>query len=293
MRMQGRARDLLTPLAGEAVVLDEAATDIMASQIRQIESIAVTPEREAAQRLVGVRAGGQSRIMLAEILPEDCAGGTPLRLLLDDFAGASLVAGWAWSRWVDDWATLMRQNKARATAGRGGVMEGICTGFAPGSSALKPDGTSESKNQNNSPVVSLVNPDDPIGWHPLGEQEGVGMRRARRLDLWREGDLLMVEIGFQDSATSPAGGRVAIHEYEVSATVDVATLTLRTLKPDPRILPFPECPGAVANAGRMVGKPVAGFRTEVLETLPGTLGCTHLNDVLRSMGDIPALMRAL
>jgi hypothetical protein len=36
---------------------------------------------------------------------------------------------------------------------------------------------------------------------------------------------------------------------------------------------------------------VEDFRDSVLEVLPGTMGCTHLNDVLRALADVPALAR--
>src|SRR3546814_5601412 len=48
--------------------------------------------------------------------------GTPTFQLLDDFAGASLVAGWIWSRWSDDWHTRMANSRTRSTAGNKGRM---------------------------------------------------------------------------------------------------------------------------------------------------------------------------
>jgi len=291
MLMQGRARDLLTPVDGSAPrILAEDHFTILASPTREILSIEVSPDRPHAQQLVGVRAGGQSRRTLAEIMTEEREKGTPLYLLLDDFAGASLVAGWAWSRWIPDWRTRMAEAGARSTAGRHGQMEGVCTGFAPGSSALLSDGTGEIKDQNCMPVPSLINPDDPMGWHQFRTQEGVGKRRARRIDVWRDGDVLEIDIGFQDSATSPDGGdRIAIHEYVVRARAQGDPSRLTDLSVDPCILPFRECPGAVQQAQRMLDAPLLEMRDKVLETLPGTLGCTHLNDVLRSMAETPRL----
>lgn len=40
---------------------------------------------------------------------------------------------------------------------------------------------------------------------------------------------------------------------------------------------------------RIRGTPLAELREAVLETLPGALGCTHLNDVLRSMAEVPVM----
>lgn len=291
--MTGHARDYLTPPRGAPRVVAEATSSILASSKREIIEISTFPARAEAQRLVGARGGGHSRILLGDSLADEKARGTPLHLLLDDFAGASLVAGWAWSRWVDDWSKLVREKGAASTAGKKGVMEGICAGFRPGSSALRPDGTGRQDVQSAAPVVSLANPDDPYGWHHLAEQEGVGMRRARRLDVWREDGTLHMDVGFQDSATSPTGGRVAIHEYHIVAAADAVTHELRTLNADPRVLPYAECPSAAPNAQRMLGVSLEHMRQSVLDTLPGTLGCTHLNDVLRSLADAPILARAL
>jgi hypothetical protein len=295
MLMEGRARDLFTPGdGGPPTVLAEDQFTILASPRREILSISVSPDRPHAQQLVGVRAGGQSRVALAEVMADERRRGTPLYLILDDFAGASLVAGWVWSQWVPDWRARMAEAGGRSAAGRVGQMEGVCTGFSPGSSALLSDGTGGIDNQSSTRVPSLINPHDPIGWHELRKQEGVGSRRARRIDVWREGDALAIDVGFQDSGTSPDGGdRIAIHEYVVTARAEGDPSRLTDLTVDARILPFPECPGAVQNARRMLGAPLLEMRDKVLETLPGTLGCTHLNDVLRSMAEIPLLADAL
>ncbi len=289
MRMRGHARDVWTPAEGGApVVLAEDSYTITASLRREILSIETSPDRPHAQELVGIRAGGESRAALTRIMATDRLAGTPLYLILDDFAGASLVAGWVWSNWVDDWAALMERTGARKTSGRGGNMEGVCTGLSPGSSALRPEGGAIG-GQSRTRVPSLINPDDPAGWHDLNVQQGIGMRRARRIDVWADRGGWAIDVGFQDSGTAPDGGeRIAIHEYHVTAWVIEGVLT--DLVVDPRILPFRECPGAVVHAQRMLGKPLVEMRAAVLETLPGTLGCTHLNDVLRSMAEVPMMM---
>ena len=293
MLMKGYARDLITPADGsDPWIVDEGRFEILASPRREIMTISSEPPKSALAEMVGHRAGGNLRAHLSRDIPEEKAAGTPLYLILDDFCGASLVAGWAWSRWNDDWIKRARSSGLALTAGRGGNMEGICIGFAPGSDALTSEGTS-SPVQNSSEVPSLVNPQDLLGWHELAQQEGAGMRRARWIDLWVDGDVIQMDVGFQDSATSPTGGRVAIHEYRLRATADRRSETLLSLSPDPRILPYKECPGAVANVQRMIGCSLREMREKVLETLPGTLGCTHLNDVLRSLAEAPQLLEAL
>jgi DUF2889 family protein len=294
MVMEGHARDILTDNQDHIEILAEDSFRILSSARREILAITVSPDRPEAQKLVGCRAGGQSRAVLAEVLPEEKAAGTPLYLLLDDFAGASLVAGWVWSRWVEDWRTLAREKGSASTAGKNGRMEGICAGFRPGSSALADDGSSKMSLQSFATVPSLVNPDDPKGWPYLPKQEGVGKRRSRWIDIWMEGGKVQMDIGFQDSGTTPEGDhRVAIHEYRVRASADPDTLELASIEVDPRILPFRECPAASPNASAMLGTPLGQLREAVLAELKGTAGCTHLNDVLRSMAEVPQLVKHL
>jgi hypothetical protein len=291
--MLGHARDVRTGADGGApTVLAEDHCRILASPMREILEISTLPDRPATQKLVGVRAGGQSRIMLADVMADEKAAGTPLYLLLDDFAGASLVAGWIWSQWSKDWGERMLSAGGADRAAHIARMTNVCTGFAAGSSALRNDGVG-TQQQSSTEVVSLRNPDDPEGWHVLFDHPKVSMRRARWIDVWRDGNVIRAEVGFQDSGLNPKGGRTAVHEYLVSANISADDLVLRDLWVHPRILPFPECPGAAAKAQLMVGQRLPDFRSAVLDTLPGTMGCTHLNDVLRSMAEIPQLVAQL
>jgi Protein of unknown function (DUF2889) len=289
--MRGTARDLLTPADGsEPIVLDAARFHILASPIREILAIEADPDHPRLQEMVGVRAGGASRVALSARLGE--MRGKCLFQLLDDFAGASLVAGWIWSQWTDDWVKQTADSGQRKTSGKGGIMTDICSGFAAGSSALGEGGRPDHINQSATIVGPLVNPDDPGGWHDMPDQQGHAQRRARRIDVWLSDSGIEVEAGFQDSGPNPLGSRTAIHEYAVRMRVDgdgrIATLTAA-----PLILPYRECPGASRNVGRLIGTPVAALRDAVLETLPGPLGCTHLNDVLRALADVPELAKAI
>lgn len=290
--MTGRARDLLTPFEGPEVERASGSFCIKTSPLREIMEIEATPGHSRLAEMVGVRAGGASRTALAEVLGD--LRGTPLFQLLDDFAGASLVAGWVWSRWIDDWHARMAANRARSTAGNKGRMANICTGFAEGGSSLADDGSVDHSQQSATEVGPLVHPGDPAGWHELPVQEGRPMaRRARRIDVWRAEGMIKVDAGFQDSGPNPQGTRTAIHEYRVYAEIDEASGALLALQALPLILPFRECPGAAMKATRMVGQDVGVFRQAVLDTLAGTIGCTHLNDVLRALADVPVLAAML
>jgi len=281
--MVGRARDLATSADGEATELGVADFRILVSPRREILSIGVTPELPGAQQLKGVRAGGASRLALADAVG-DFRGGLAYQLL-DDFAGASLVAPWIWTRWAGD-AVLAR-------VGPPPNMTNICTGFAEGATSMDADGRPRMGIQSSAKIEPLEDPADPEGWHAMPQQSGPEARRARRIDLWREGRLIKVDAGFQDSGPTPDGGRTAVHEYRVFADIDAESGALTALQALPLVLPFAECPGAAVEADRLIGQQVASFRETVPQVLASVLGCTHLNDVLRGLADVAALARRL
>jgi len=130
------------------------------------------------------------------------------------------------------------------------------------------------------------------------------MRRRRRIDVWLSEGAAHVEAFFRDShfgpeedPESPAGSLDAtervIHEYTVRATVDPATRTFIDCRAEFGAQPWPECPGALASASRLAGTPVAGLRKRVRADFTGVGTCTHLNDTLRALEDVGALLAAL
>lgn len=292
MRFVGRARDLVTPASDPAVVVAEDWYEAQVKPDRTIAAIEAGPNRPGVAKLVGERGGGRLRGALADVVPEEREGATPLYLILDDLSGVSLIAGWAWSQWNADWLAQMQAvmndpDMAEALKKR----ENVCIGHAPGASVF------DIERRAGEPVVrtpspDLRNPDDPDGWHRFTRQDQVGMRRARRLDVWLDG-VIHIDSAFQDSASTPEGGRAALHEYSLTATADPKTFELLTIEATPRVLPFVECPSATLNLPRLIGAPLPQMREKVLAELPGVAGCTHLNDALRTLAEAPALLRQL
>ncbi len=289
MHFHGVGRDIFTP-AGDAkpelICLDEMFADIAPD--RTITNIHATPERDNLDSLIGVRGGGYLRQALNERLPDEQRKGSPLYLLIDDISGTSLIAGWAWSRWPDH--NIQTEEELKRRDQHMAQMEGICIGFRPGSSGLVSGGTAHVHRA--SPVPPLQHPEDPDGWHHLTIHSQVSMRRARRIDVWIDGDV-QIEATFQDSASAPEGGRIAIHEYSLHISADPDTLAIKQISARPHVLPYPECPSAIGNVAMMVGTPLADMRTQVLEVLPRVRGCTHLNDAMRAVAEVPVLIAEL
>jgi len=291
----GRVRDYRTGEAGNpGTELDHAELRAVLDDDKTIRSISATPEPSRLQELVGHRAGGHLRMFIRDIMPELVENAVPIYLVLDDLSGSALVSNIAWSMWdpalmLDRRADMSNEDFEAMMAGRANV----CWGLAEGNSGL-------TFRRDVSEVAAadageLRNPADPLGWHEFAENEGYGFRRARRIDVWRDpaSGLLTIDSAFQDSAKKKDGGRTAIHEYLLRVTADPDTLEVLSLEPVPRILPFPECPGAVANTQRLVGSSLADIRDEVLRQLRGPEGCTHLNDAMRALADVPVLVKSL
>ena len=62
---------------------------------------------------------------------------------------------------------------------------------------------------------------------------------------------------------------------------------MRDIEAVPRVLPFPECPWAAPHATLLVGLDVGRFRADVQQTLTEIQCCTHLNDMLRGLTEVP------
>ena len=287
----GRCRDYLTPAdGGTGRVLDEAEFRASLSEDKTITSISATPPSPGIDSLVGVRGGNHLRLFIKETMPELIASGAPIYLPLDDISGTALVSMSAASQWHEDWIERMRasykpEEFEQLMAGR----VNVCWGLAEGNSGVT--GEAVRSNISAADAGDVRNPADPEGWHELYEHDGPGFRRARRIEVQRDdaAGLIRIEAAFQDSVNRKSGGRGAIHEYNISATADLASGKLLTLEPEARVLPFGECPGAVHNTQRLIGRSLGEIREAVLEQLRGPQGCTHLNDALRALAEVPKL----
>src|SRR5207344_3240897 len=99
----------------------------------------------------------------------------------------------------------------------------------------------------------LVVADDTLAWHEFPERPVVSMRRHRRVDVTPVDGVLDIHSFISDSYWEPDGTEMALHEYNVAATVDATDLTLLSVAATPRVLPFPECQWAPEHAALLVG----------------------------------------
>lgn len=260
---------------------------------RDGEILAIAGEQVPAEldRLRGMRLRGGLRGELARIFAGERAAGSLFHALMDDLPGAHLVAGSGQSWWGQGW-DLARAGAAAGRSDPKGRFAGICAGFRPGSAAIDGEGRPDLARVRTSPARPLLRPREARGRHALPEQAGIATRRARAIDM-EVGDAVNIVADFQDSATTAAGPRIAVHDYRVTASADPGRFALTAVAVAPHALPYGECLGAAPNAELMLGMRLCAFREQVPAVLGGTLGCTHLNDVLRMLADVPALVRRL
>jgi hypothetical protein len=284
LHLVGRARDLVTTSAGDAVVVADAALDATMDDQRRVVAIETVPERPGIDGLVGTQGGTYLRTAIDRVVPGEREAATPLHLLLDDIAGTSLIAGFAWTRHRPMELRAERPNEFGVRKGRV-----ICSGLRPGGTAqvaMRDARFDVHAIRNAGP---LVVDDDVLAWHDFPERPVVCMRRHRRVDVVPEGDELVVDAFFRDSSWEPDGTELALHEYTVAARVDMESLTLSAVSARPHVLPFPECQWAPEHVTLLIGRHVTTFRTDVQSTLTELQACTHLNDMLRCLAEVPAL----
>ncbi|HSV83290.1 MAG TPA: DUF2889 domain-containing protein [Ramlibacter sp.] len=284
--LEGVGRDIRThATAAPPTVLAHDTLRVEISPERRILSVSSVPERPQLALLAGISRAGELRQVLRDLRAAQVLQASPLYQLADDIPGVLVVADWAWSRWPQ----LLGPDEPRRRVIKLAAKEGVCAGFRAGSSALRTRG--DYQEDRVAAVQPLSDPRDCVGWHELPEIREVTLRRARCIDVWFDGEA-RVEAFFQDSATTDTGGRSAVHEYTVRASVSADGDALAAIEAVPHVLPFAECPGALNHLQALVGSPLKDLREDVLQTLARTKGCTHLNDVIRSLADVPGLLAA-
>jgi hypothetical protein len=181
-----------------------------------------------------------------------------------------------------------------AGAGRFQPMVDLCSGWRDGGTmmaAVRAGGPVPLRPGPDAPSVERS--DDPFAWHATEPLPPLAMRRRRRIDLVGGDGQVHVDAMFRDTYADRDGRETVVHEYTLRAALDAEGRVVQDIAATPRVLPAPECPLAAASAKRLVGTPVVDIAEQVRGDLRGTSTCTHLNDLLRSLGAIPTLLTAL
>ncbi|WP_426573735.1 DUF2889 domain-containing protein [Aquihabitans sp. McL0605] len=296
VRIEARARDLVTPVGAtgpaDGEVVDEVVLTGTTDVARTLLAIGSVPEVAGLQELVGAPVASGYRQRALDALPDDAARRTLLYLLVDDMPGAALVAGIALQRSHPDLMAgpAMREHML--------AIADICSGWASDATMI-----TALREQDDMPMPigppapTLERDDDPRGWHPLSALPANATRRRRSLDLWPDaapgGATHAFEAHFRDSYADEHAHEEVVHEYLVTGRIDAARRTFVAIEATARVLPWIECPGALASADRLTGTPIGDVRARVRTEFTGVSTCTHLNDTLRMLADLEPLLELL
>ncbi len=284
--IDARGRDAIRAGDVFSTVRDQALQAI-AEPSSELVAVSATPALTGLDRLVGASLRSGFRRVLREQLGETLTGSLA-GLLLDDLTGANLVGGYAGQ--IGDGERM--EAAMRAAGNLMLAQAGVCSGWAEDGSimvTLRREGVVPTPV--GPPAPALVPDEDQTAWHtmaPLGPHD---MRRARRIDVGPVGadGLRPFETHFRDSHYSADRGETVLHEYTVHGTFDPVARILVDVMAEARVLPWLECPEALASAGRLAGTPLGDLRNRVRQDLHGVGTCTHLNDTLRSLADLGEL----
>jgi hypothetical protein len=284
MTARCRGRDLHTAADRASSSLHEVAVDAGASfDDGMISHLTTDAEGLDLEVLVGTSAFSGFRLAAAGLLPEAHPARALTHQLLDDLPIAFLLSG----------RVLRAEGVGLGAPGRRLPVD-ICAGWVEGGSLLEGfDDDLGPPLQVGPPAPSLRRDDDPLAWHDLEPLPPRSTARRRRLDISLDDERALVESWFRDTHVDADGVETVVHEYTVRAVLDRRTGRFLGSEATPGPLPYIECPGAAASAGRLVGRTADGLRDHVRETFTGPSTCTHLNDVLRGLEGLTDLLVAL
>ena len=281
--LNGRARDLWTAADGTASELGtatlSATIELVARVVRHVE---VMPPVAALSRLAGAPAMSGFRAAADKAAPELRHTRDLRYTLLDDVPVATLISGHA----------LSASNLLGDVAKSGYLpVADQCAGFATGGLLLTSFEAGDPVIVTGPAAPDLDHDDDSWAWHTMSPLPIHAMRRRRRIDVYQDRPGQMgIDAMFRDTYVRTDGVETIIHEYTLTAVVDAETGVIVESQATPRVLPWQECPAAVASATRIAGMTLQDLHFRVRHKLSGTSTCTHLNDLLRSIADAEALI---
>jgi hypothetical protein len=275
--VEGVARDSVAGGDGAVTTLRTASVTVTLDAGSQLTSAGGDLPAEVVAGLVGRSPASGFRKQLARLAAAGLAPDSPQAAILDDLPTVRLISGYA---------RLIEQPPPVADGRAAAPVLNVCRGWAADGAAsqLAASGRSVITGTPLAPAFAELlggaAGDLAASFHepPLRPRS---MRRRRVLDLVRIGGDLEVYQYFRDSHVDADGSEGSLHEYVMTARLSAGDLVVREISVEPRALPFPECRLAAPNAQLLVGVPAAGIEGSVRSALGGTMGCTHLNDVLR------------
>ncbi len=119
-------------------------------------------------------------------------------------------------------------------------------------------------------------------------------RRSIQYEAFDEGDAVEVVGTLVDTRPWAEDGRsiLTVHDMGLRVTVRVSDLTITAASAEMRTFPHVECPGITEAFAGLVGLSVTrGYTRAVQSRFGGPKGCTHLEQLARSLG--PVVIQAI
>ena len=98
---------------------------------------------------------------------------------------------------------------------------------------------------------------------------------------------------FRDSHMSAEGAETVLQSTPPMEAPIVTLAAFLDISSEARVLPWQECIGAEESGTWLAGRAISDLRQSVHAEFTGIHTCTHLNDTLRSLEDLPALAARL
>jgi Protein of unknown function (DUF2889) len=114
-------------------------------------------------------------------------------------------------------------------------------------------------------------------------------RRSIEYEAFDVGDALVIVGRLRDTRPWAEDGVsiTTVHEMELRVSVRIADMTITEARAGMHTFPHAECPGIVGAFSQLEGLSVTrGYTREVQSRFAGPKGCTHLEQLARSLGPV-------
>jgi hypothetical protein len=284
LRITALGRDTRTSTTDNGELLRSVTMSVTIDAASRITGFQSDLPAAVTGRLTGAGAISGFRAKLADL--DELDQSSLESAVLDELPTVRLISGYAQMielTGVTGTAELQPHRDRRSPP------VGICAGWAPGA-------TADTRARAGIPVVTGTPAAQALAsmtpyFHAEPDPRPRSMRRRRILDVTARGGGYEVYEYFRDSHFDADLREGALHEYEVHARAAADEgCRLERIDVVPHALPFGECPLAAPNAADLAGASLRVITGTVKERLNGTRSCTHLNDTLRFLRYVPALL---